>query len=220
MHKLLYLFLALFLLTSVRAQDSQYLTKEESDPKATARLDEMEAFLGSYDLLHCDFTMKVLFMDDEPTVINGEFFRENAMFKVITPEYVIYCDGENRWTHDQEAGEVMIERVDPDQPTSPIDYLQLYKTEDFVYVVSGESESGDTQIEFKPLDKHSEYMKLRLTVANSDSSPQMLEVFQKGGSRITLSIDALDRGASRPVAWYRFNPEEHPGVHIEDLRID
>jgi outer membrane lipoprotein-sorting protein len=90
-----------------------------------------------------------------------------------------------------------------------------------VYRVTEEPVGYDEKsIEFKPLDKYSDYVKVRLTLKGDTGSPVRVELFEKGGTRTDLLITKISEAENFPADHFVFNPTAYPDIRIEDLRID
>lgn len=206
--------------TLARAQDKQYLNAGDSDPEATQLLKDMEQYLEEMNSLSAAFTMTLDYPDSDPIEIKGSFEQQDGSYRITTEEYVVLCDGEIRWVHDLVSDEVSLYNANSDEFSTPVDYLRMYEKEEFAYRLMEEPETGLRAVEFKPLDRYSEYSKLRLTFKARQRYPGLIEVFEKGGGRIAISIDSLGEGKHKEPAWFKFDSAAHPDVHIEDLRID
>ena len=202
------------------AQDNTYSTSADSDPEATALLDLMERYLAELTSIESEFTMDIQYPEADVQRIKGTLDQEEAKYRIETSEYILLCDGGTRWVHDIVNKEVTIYNADTSELTTPTDYLTLYQDEQFAYRLLDQTSNEFSAIEFKPLDKYSDYAKLRLTLKSADGAPVALEVFEKGGGTIVITIDSLQQGAAKDIEWFRFDESAYPGVHVEDLRID
>jgi outer membrane lipoprotein carrier protein len=77
-----------------------------------------------------------------------------------------------------------------------------------------------TQIEFKPLDRDSEYSKMVLYVDEKSKEMAQMKVFSKDGGRYTLKINDIVANKKYAMETFTFDESKFPGIHIEDLRID
>lgn len=200
----------------------QYSTSADSDPEATLLLDKMEAFLNSMPRLHVTYDFVMSFPGEDPIKYTGTLDQEGMKYIIDFNDYLIKCDGNLRWVYMESENEVNIYNAeDGNELTTPLEYLQLYRSEDFVYRVVEQGEnSNNRSIEFKPLDKNSDFIKVRLTLVESDGQPTRVEVFEKGGSSSDLKINSISGVDNYPKGFFIFNPKLHSGIHIEDLRID
>lgn len=203
-----------------RGQQSQYLSAQDSDPEATKVLEGMERRINGFEVLEATFTMKFSYPEEDEFITSGRYFQQGKNVRIETEGYMTYSDGETLWTHDLEGNEVMVTNASTQEYLTIANLLSIYKDEEFVYRLSDSGAGNAAVIEFKPLDKTSEHSKITLIVDSSTFEPQVLEVLEKDGSRIVLAIEEIRSGQVRAASWYHFNTSEHPGVHVEDLRID
>jgi outer membrane lipoprotein-sorting protein len=206
------------------SQDKKYLSAEDSDPEATRMLEQMEKELTRHEAVTIHFSMTMAYPGEEPIRYAGTVLQQKDMFFIDAGALQIISDGKSRWIFDKEANEVnLYDATSADGPQTPLEMLQMYKENDYIYRITGEGEEASVPvqyIEFKPLDKGSELAKARLSVRTGDRQPVRLELFEKGGARTDLQIGGIEAGKVLPGSYYTFNAEEHPNVHIEDLRID
>lgn len=214
----------LFSVVSVDAQDNTYLTAADSDPQATRILEDMEKRLLKKDAITVDFTIALTYPGEDPVNYSGTVRQQFDMFFIDAGNMQVISDGKSRWVYLVEDKEVnLYDAKTAEGPRTPLEMLQIYKEGDYVYRLSetGEDDGASVQyIEFKPVDKASEFAKIRLTVQEKDQMPVRLELFEKGGARTDLRIHNIEDMTALPDAHYTFDAKDHPGVHIEDLRID
>ena len=220
-----YFFLVIVLicgLVPATSQSGEALTAADSDPEAKQLLDKMEAFIASMETYKATFQMTVIVPGSEELNYQGLVDQMGDKYYIETTGYKIFCDGKARWVLLEEDQEANIYDVDADgAPTTPLEYLTMYKDEEFVYRLADEYAGRDERaIEFKPLDKYSDYTKLRLTLTSADHSPSQLELFEKGGVRTTLKLLTLEKATPFPDEHFVFDASKYPDVHVEDLRID
>jgi outer membrane lipoprotein-sorting protein len=214
--------LCLVVFTSSISAQHQYATSEDSDPAATALLDLMDQFLTSMTGIHAVFEMDISIPGEDAIKNEGAFDQEGSKYIIELDSYKIISDGEVRWVYFADENEVNIYNVATDRaPSTPIDFLQLYRSQEFVYrIAPEETEYDETAIEFKPLDKYSDYVKVRLTLKKDTGSPVRVELFEKGGGRTDLRIADIYEAKNFPRDHFVFNPAAYPDIHVEDLRID
>ena len=215
------LFSLVISMSGITAQH-QYTSSGDSDPEATALLELMDQFLKSTPRIHAAFEMKISMPGEEAIENKGTFDQDGAKYLIDIDSYQIVCDGTVRWIYLAEQNEVNIYDADAGEgPSTPIDFLQLYRSQEFVFRITPEEVGYDEKsIEFKPLDKYSDYVKVRLTLKEDTGSPVRVELFEKGGTRTDLQITHLEEAKNFPQDHFVFSPEAYPDIHFEDLRID
>jgi outer membrane lipoprotein-sorting protein len=75
------------------------------------------------------------------------------------------------------------------------------------------------QIEFKPVDKKSEYAKIRVSINKKTNLIDSIKAFSKDGSRYTFSITRHKPQASFGAGYFKFDAAKYPRVKVEDLRM-
>lgn len=214
--------LAAVISISTIAAQHQYTSSSDSDPEATALLELMDDFFKKSPRIQVIFEMTISIPGEKLISNKGSLDQDGSKYTIDIESYKIVCDGTIRWVYMLDQNEVNIyDATDEDGPSTPIDYLQLYRTNEFVYRISEEPVGYDEKsIEFKPLDKFSDYVKVRLTLKEDTGSPVGIELFEKGGQRTDLRISRITEAKKFPQDHFIFTPSEYPDIHIEDLRID
>ena len=191
------------------------------DPEAEEILRNLAAKIDAYDNVTYDFTLTVEYPETKPEMQEGSFVQAGNKYRLTLPEFIIVTDGISQWVVDKGAQEVQVldyESPDPNDITTPQGLLTIYQNPNFDYILSGES--GQTQqIEFKPLDRNSEYSKARISVDKSRDALKMIEVFNKDGSRYYLNILDFKHNAGT-LPSFQVKKEDFSGYHFEDLRIN
>ena len=76
-----------------------------------------------------------------------------------------------------------------------------------------------TQIECKPLDRNSEYSKIRLTIGDKSNSILNAQIFNKNGTRLKIDLKDHIKGYDITSTTFTFDEGVHEGIHVEDLRF-
>ena len=197
-------------------------TAADSDPEAVSLLDAMDKYLSQMSGLHAQFSMTFLAPGTDTLTYSGTLDQTGKNYHIDVDEYSIISDGQSRWVYYREANEVnLYSDDDSENSSSPLAYLRLYQSGDFLMRVADEyAGAGERSIELKPLDRMSDYIKVRVTLNATSNAPERIEVFEKGGNRTDLRIDEIKPASNFPEGHFVFRESDHPGVHVEDLRID
>lgn len=216
----------LFLSSFVNAQDNNYTSAADSDPEAKALLDKARKKYDSYRSLEADFTLTLEIPEQPTEVQEGKMAQKGEQYRVELEDQAVYCDGEIIWLYLKNNNEVQINKVEEGEDAeslSPKDLLRIYEGDDYVYAL-GNAYTADgralQEIEFKPLDRDSEYAKIRLLMDQKKYEPVSIKIFGKDGSRYTLELNDLRPNVSFDKGYFTFQPEKYPGIYVEDLRID
>ena len=200
--------------------------KKDVDPKAKQILDKLKKQYDSYKSMEVKFELTMELPGQPAENQKGSVIQDGKKYQVKMNDQEIYADGKTVWVYLKKNKEVQINNADESAGSeflSPKQMLRLYETENFVYAITEErNENGKpvADIEFKPLDKKSEYSKMRLTVDKNANKMLSLRIFSKDGSRYTLKVNDIIPNKTYDPGIFAFNPKAFPGVHIEDLRID
>lgn len=217
--------LLLFTLLEVTAQKT-YLKSSDSDPKAKKILDALKKEYNGYKAMEISFELILELKGQAPETQKGKLIQQGKKYFVSVSDQEVYCDGKTVWLHQKANKEVQINSFEEGPGAdmmSPSEMLRMYESGQYAYAITGNAtENGTkvTQIEFKPLDKNSEYSKIRLSVAENTNKATSIKVFSKDGSRYTLNVKSIVPNKTYAPEIFVFNAKQHPGVHIEDLRID
>ena len=227
MNKLVALFLLVSISFSAFAQTRDAYTKaEESDPQAKAILEKLSAKYDTYKTLEVKFSIDIQIPEQDNLLIQkGTLAQSGDKYRVDMKDQSFICDGQSLWFHQPAMNEVQINDAAEmeEDLLSPKDLMKIYEKKDYVYALVNQFvEKGIPiqQIEFKPIDKSSEYAKIRLSVNKKKNSIMHIKVFAKDGSRYTFKISEITPNKKFATNYFQFDAKKFPGVHVEDLRID
>ncbi|HQU61274.1 MAG TPA: outer membrane lipoprotein carrier protein LolA [Saprospiraceae bacterium] len=219
-------FILLALAIPTFAQKGSLTSKEESDPKAKAVLEQIRKRFQSYQSLAADFTLDITLPEQPMESQKGALAQQGSKYRVNIAGQEIISDGKAIWMILKQNKEVQIMDM-PDEDEmgssilSPESMLTFYDKGDFVYYLTNEYKDGSRtiqQIEFKPLDRNADYSKLRMNVNKANSDVISVEAFARDGSRYKLSIDKLTPNKAFPAGHFSFDKAKYPDYYVEDLR--
>jgi outer membrane lipoprotein-sorting protein len=216
----------LIIVTNLNSQNSQLLKASDSDPKAKKILDALKKDYNSYKSIEVNFELIIELSGQSKEVQTGKLIQQGEKYFVSISDQEVYCDGKSLWLYLKSMKEVQLNSAEngmSEDFMSPKDMLRMYENGQYAYAITGEVvENGTniTQIEFKPLDKKSQYTKLRLSVNKKTNKATSLKIFSKDGSRYTLNIKNILPNKAYSSDVFVFNTKKHPSVRVEDLRID
>ncbi len=208
------------------AQDNDFTS--ESDPKATALLKKISEEYKALKSMEVNFSLTIEIPEADVEVQEGKMAQQGDKYRMQMGGREIISNGSKLWLYMEDRNEVQINDIDEDEDAesimSPNDLFNMYEKGEYIYALSAEfTEAGKTvqQVEFKPVDKYSEYTKLRLTIEKKGSKVKRMKVFGKDGSRYTLTIDKLLKDKAFAETYFVFNKSEYPeGVRINDMSMD
>lgn len=220
-----YIFVAVFGICFLTNTSAQMTSAEQSDPKATKLLNKLKATYDGYKSMEVSFDL-ILELPGQPVETQtGNVVQAGDKFVAKLDAQQIYCNGEAVWLYLKDNNEVQINDYDElssGDMISPKDMLRLYEEGEFVTGITGEEMIGSTKvtlIEFKPLDKDSEYSKLRLYLDTKKMEAKMIKVFSKDASRYTLKVHSLVPNKSYKNDFFTFDASAYPDIYVEDLRM-
>jgi outer membrane lipoprotein carrier protein len=200
---------------------------ETSDPKAKSLLDKVRKQYDAYQSVEASFTLTLESADQTPPEIQkGTIAQQGEKYRLELSDKTIICDGATVWFHNKRNREVQINTATSGGTTgllSPRELMRIHERKDFIYAITSEGVDNGKPcqfVEFKPTNKNSEYSKLRLSVDKKTNQIIGVKAFGKDGSRSTMVINELTPNKTYPNGTFNFDKSKHPGVKIEDLRID
>ena len=222
----LFVFALLFSTLGI-AQSAQFVT-ETSDPAAKAVLEKLRKKYETYQSVEADFNLIIEIPEEEKDIQKGNLVQKDDKYRLELEHQAIYSDGKTLWIYWKNNNEVQINNVDDfeeeeDEFLSPKDLLRIYEKENFIYsLVNDGYENGRAiqQIEFKPLDRDSEYAKMRVTIDKKKNQIIRIKAFSKDSARYTLEVTKFKPNLNYKATNFVFNPAQYPNIHVEDLRID
>ena len=176
--------------------------------------------------MEVDFELELELPEQETEIQNGSVIQQGEKYKLDIEDRAIYSNGEAVWLHLKRNNEVQINDPEMDEDSglmSPKDMLQLYESGEFEYAITAEpllNGKKNTQIDFKPMDRDSEFSKMSLFVDKKSKKMSQMKVFSKDGSRYTLKIIDIRANMNYSPEIFAFDESKYPGIHVEDLRID
>ena len=214
------IFSGLLLLSLVVSGNAQYLSSKDSDAEALALLTKAgKAF--STGNTQVNFKLKLTFPGQEPQTSDGVLYQSANTYRLELKDYNIISNGTTRWVYLKGPNEVNIYNESNGQDwISPQDFLQLHKSNDLVFTLATKKADGTSVIEAKPLKgRFDEYSKFTIGIKNG--MLHNIYALSSDGTRQEMTITSV----ANPSTWdanklFTFNPASHPGVFIEDLRLD
>jgi outer membrane lipoprotein-sorting protein len=189
-------------------------------------LQTLEKKVTDYKDLTYHFSLKVEIPESEPILREGTFYTQGTKYRLEMGNYVFVTNGQSQWVVDMEASEVQIhdyEDINENDLTHPQNLLALYNNPDFDYLLTYEgldNKKTVQKIEFKPLDRGSEYAKARLTIDKDQGMINFMEVFLKDGTRYLLTISDALGDQNLAASSFEVKKSDYPDYHIDDLRLN
>ena len=215
----------LFLTSGLLAQENQYTKASDSDPEATAALNKIRKKYDAYQSLEADFRLEIAIPEMPGETQQGKLAKDGKKYRMELGSYGAISDGTAVWILLHNNKEVQINDLpgedDPTSLLSPEAMLNFYDRGEYAYYLTTEMmEKGRLiqQIEFKPLDRYSDYSKLRLTLDKKKTEVVRIKVFSKDGANYTLWLDKLTPNKSFASNYFSFDKGQYTDYYVEDLR--
>lgn len=216
------------LITGLLILGGRYLAiaQEIHDPAAKKLLKEVRAFYEKPAAIQLDLQLTIALAEQKPEIQKGQLISQGDKYRLNLGPQSWYCDGKTVWIHLRDQKEVQIHHAKDESGSTPFltprDILRRYDSGEYIYALLGtgtENKRPVRYIEFKPRDRHDEFFKLRLSVDARSPEIVRFEAFSRDGSRYTLDVQNTDKPVKVQPAQFVFNPAQHPGISVEDLRI-
>lgn len=199
---------------------------EKPDPAAKKVLDKIRKKYEGYKTVEAAFTLAIEVPDQPKEVQKGSVSQEDKKFRLEMDQQTIISDGKTTWVYLKKNNEVQINDADPagteNAFLTPKELLRRYQKGDFLYAITDKiTENGRllTQIEFKPIDRRSEYSKLRVSIDEKKGTIESIKAIARDGSRYTFNITRLAPNKTFGGDHFTFDAKKYPGVRVEDLRM-
>lgn len=218
-----------FVLIGLLIVGSRYvvLAQETADPAARKVLNQVKAHYDKAGPLQMDLQFTVTPAEQKPQVQKGKLISQGEKYHLDLGPQAWYSDGKTVWIHLREQKEVQIHNARDEAGNTnfltPRDILKRYDSGDYIYAMMGtgtENKRAVRYIEFKPKDRGDEFFKLRLSVDAKTPEIVKFEAFARDGSRYVLDILQTRTDVKPTPEQFVFKPAAHPGVAVEDLRLD
>jgi outer membrane lipoprotein-sorting protein len=213
MKKLIYVWVALFTVGSLYAQDNF----------AKKLLDEVSKKYDSYKNIQSDFTFKATDANGESYADKGELFlaKANQKYHIKLPAQELISDGKSVWSVMKEDKEIQITDAENNgQSIGPNNIFTFYRS-GYKYI-SMDDETVDKAgkmnvVELTPLDTKSNYFKIKVRI-NKNKHIHDVTIFDKSGAKYTYSIQTLYVNHQIPDSHFVFQKNKFPGMELVDLR--
>jgi outer membrane lipoprotein carrier protein len=203
------------------------LAQETADPAARKVLNQVKAHYDKPGALQLELQLTVTPAEQKPEVQKGRLISQGDKYHLELGPQAWYCDGKTVWIHLKDQKEVQIHNARDESGNTnfltPRDILKRYDSGDYIYALLGtgvENKRPVRYIEFKPKDRNDEFFKLRLSVDAKSPEIVKFEAFSRDGSRYVLDILQARSDVKPSPDLFVFKPAAHPGVAVEDLRLN
>lgn len=197
----------------------------QQDPKAKSVLDAVSKKVTSLKTMKANFALKLTGGKGGNVTDSrkGSISLKGQKYHVVLGGQEIFCDNNTVWTYNKEAKEVQVAKYNPaEQSMSPAKlFTPSFFEKEYSYSYKGErKEQGKNCdiVELTPHDKTKQLAKIELMVDKSTSMISGGNYWEKNGNKYAVTISNVIQNADIPDAQFSWNPKEHPGVEVVDLR--
>jgi len=210
------LLLLLLMFGIYQAGFSQY------DPKALEILEEMSAKYNELSGFKAEFTYTLHNPQENINEsFDGEVTVKGEKFRLKMGGQEIYNNGSTVWTYLPEVNEVNIDNYYPDAgDMTPSKIYSAYR-EGYKYLfLEEQQQEGNTFeiVDLVPEDPANQFFKIRLKIDKDLDALKGWEIFDKSGNRYNYNVTSFDPTASLGDNYFEFDPSQHKGVEVIDLR--
>ncbi len=199
----------------------------QKDPAARKDLQALRTKYTQTGTLDAEVSLEIKLAEAPAEVQKGRIIQKGEQYYIKFAGQEITSDGKTMWLYLPDNKEVQVyDAAEGDGSgmgfTRPQDILDLYDSGKFDYAMAGTTKVGGKelrQIEFKPLDRASEFSKMRLTYDAAKKEIYSVAIFNKDGSRYTLTMTNVKMGTTVPASTFVFDAKSKPGVRVEDMRL-
>lgn len=208
--------LLLAVLTTYGQQGNTY--QDKSDPEATKILKKLKGIYGKFDGLSIDYELE-LEQGEDKEIQKGNIYQKGDKYRIDNNGNIIISDGEKVLVYISKQNELQVNDIveGEEQMFTPAKILNIDEnSKEFVYVITGEDSKG-YKIEFKPLDRDSEIMKIRIRVNKAQTEISSVKIFSDDGSRMTFIVKEI-KNVKETSKSFKFDKSQYPGIREIDLR--
>ncbi|MEO9004992.1 MAG: outer membrane lipoprotein carrier protein LolA [Ginsengibacter sp.] len=195
----------------------------KNDPDAKVILDKVSSKFKTYKTVQANFSLSVTDANDKVQGSKkGVVYIKGPNYRVSISGQEIYSDGNNIWTYDKAADEVQVSKFDPSTNTiTPQKMFTNFYDKDFLYKLNDETKRGNKtiqEIELTPIDKTKTFFKVLVYIDKISKNIVSTKLFEKNGNRYIYTVTGFKTNSDLPASLFVFNPKDHPGVEVVDLR--
>ena len=203
---------------------NRYLTTSDSDTEALKIMKNAKSELQKASSVLFDYTFTSVIPGSEPTVINGKGVQKGDRYYLEMGNKTLYCDGKKLIVYDNTLNEAQINDItDEEGQLTPGSLLKTFSPDEYIYVLAPDKKQKGKSyysIVLKPADRYSEYSKIEFTINKKSLLPYEVKMIMKDGIKNILKINSIKMNQDVNNNVFIFNKAEHPGVSVEDLRMN
>lgn len=205
----------IFLLTLLSAT-----APAQKDPEAVKVLSEFSKKAAAAPSVRLDFDILAYdAKEDNETEMKGNAVISGDRYRLTLPDNNIWSDGKAVWNYMPDAKEVTITEPDPSDQSfmsKPSLLFSMYEKGYKVRLL--EQSPAEWIIDLYPEDIRVNLVHIRLTIGKNLHDLRAAEYKTKDGLTLTLTVSKYDLAFTPPSGYFVFNPVDHKGVEVIDMR--
>lgn len=200
-------------------------TFAQNDPKAKSILDGVTKKVSALKSMKANFSLKLTGGKggNVTDTRKGSIALKGQKYHVVLGNQEIMCDNKTVWTYNKETKEVQVANYNPgEQSMSPAKLFQpSFFDKEYTYAYKGERKEGGKNcdiIELTPRDKSKPIARIEMMIDKATSMIAGGNYWEKNGNKYAITISNIVQNAEIPDGMFSWNPKDHPGVEVVDLR--
>lgn len=139
-------------------------------------------------------------------------------FVIESPGLEVWFDGKTQWTYSAANDEVNVSEPTAEEiaQINPLAVTDSFRKNYTASVTA--STPGTKTILLKSKSSRAEISSAKVTLSTTTHFPVAIDLTFDNGSTMTAAISGLLTGPVLPITTFRYDPKQHPGAEIIDLR--
>ncbi len=192
----------------------------QKDPVAVKVLTEFGNRATSAPSVKIDFEITAYdAQEDDETTMEGTAVIRGDSYRVTLPDNIIMADGKAVWNFMPDVNEVTVTEPDPADESflsRPSLLFTMYREGYKIRLL--EQTPRDWTIDLYPEDLNMNLVRIRMIIDKKNHDLISAEYRTKDGITLTLTALKYDLSFSPPAGYFTFNPADHQGVEVIDMR--
>lgn len=168
------------------------------------------------------FTLQSAKEGKNSAAIKGTLWTQGKSYRLVLPEQVIICDGNNIWNYLPNSKEVSISPYEEDGPETSINPLQAIAGYTKYYRSAFIRETTEKGMIVQIIDLYPKqgqsFYKIRLVIRKDKQLPLRAVIHEKNGATDTYSFDQILMNPKTDPGLFTFKTADFPGVEVIDMR--
>lgn len=192
----------------------------QKDPEAVALLSEFSKKAASAPSVKIDFNILVYdAKEDQETETEGTVVISGDNYRLTLPDNLIMADGKTVWNYMPDVKEVTVTEPDPADDSFMSKPSMLFSMYERGYKVRLlDQNTAEWIIDLYPEDVRLNLVRIRLAIGRKLHDLRSAEYKTKDGITLTLNVTKYDLAFRPPAGYFVFNPADHKGVEVIDMR--